>query len=482
MTAYRFFALCPVVLPLASASVSIRKKPYLCPSIRMSFTGKSVAFHTLGCKLNFSETSTIARLFMEKGFVKKDFSEAADVYVINTCSVTENADKECRQIVKNAMARNPEAFLAVVGCYAQLKPEEISNIEGVDVVLGATEKFRLLNYIHLSGKEQHAQVHNCEIAEADFFVDAYSVGDRTRSFLKVQDGCDYSCTFCTIPLARGKSRSDTIENVVRNAHKIADSGVKEIVLTGVNIGDFGYGREIDSDGKKRREFSFLELVKELEQVSSIERFRISSIEPNLLKDEIIELVAASERFVPHFHIPLQSGSNSVLKRMKRRYLRELYADRVSTIRRLMPDCCIGVDVIVGFPGETEEEFLETYHFINALDISYLHVFTYSERDNTEAVLMSNPVPIAERKRRNKMLRILSAKKLRDFYGKQKGKQMEVLFEHENKNGFMYGFTPNYVKVRHPFDPALCNRTQAVTVGDFDEEGNMTCSLPERVHA
>ena len=448
----------------------------------MSFADKTVAFHTLGCKLNFSETSTIARLFQEKGFVKKDFTEAADVYVINTCSVTENADKECRSIVKNALLKNPEAFVAVVGCYAQLKPDEISKIEGVDVVLGATEKFKLLNYINLSGKSTHTQIHNCEISEADFFVDSYSVGDRTRSFLKVQDGCDYSCTFCTIPLARGKSRSDTIENVLSNTAKIAASGVKEIVLTGVNIGDFGYGQSIDGDTKKRKEYNFLDLITELDKVTGIERFRISSIEPNLLKDEIIEFVAQSKHFAPHFHIPLQSGSNAVLKRMKRRYQRELYSDRISKIKSLMPDCCIGVDVIVGFPGETEEEFLETYNFINGLDVSYLHVFTYSERDNTEAILMENVVPVAERKRRNKMLRILSAKKLRAFYEKQKGKELSVIFEHENKNGFMFGFTQNYVKVKYPFDLNLCNTPTTITVADFDEEGNMSCAISGKVLA
>lgn len=442
----------------------------------MSFEGKTVAFHTLGCKLNFSETSTIARLFQEKGFVKKTFQEAADVYVINTCSVTENADRECKSIVKNALALNPDAFVAVVGCYAQLKPEEISKIEGVDVVLGATEKFKLLNYIDLSGKSTHAHIHNCEIAEADFFVDAYSVGDRTRSFLKVQDGCDYSCTFCTIPLARGKSRSDTIENVLANAHKIAASGVKEIVLTGVNIGDFGYGQALSTDTRKRKEANFLDLIRELDTVEGIERLRISSIEPNLLKDEIIEFVAGSKRFVPHFHVPLQSGSNEILKKMKRRYVRELYADRVAKIKQLMPHGCIGVDVIVGFPGETEEHFLETYNFLNELDVSYLHVFTYSERDNTEAQLMDGVVPMAERKRRNKMLRILSAKKLRAFYEKQKGKELSVLFEHENKEGFMYGFTDNYVKVKLPFDLEKCNKLLTVQLNDFDEEGNMCGSL------
>ena len=444
----------------------------------MPFTNKTVAFHTLGCKLNFAETSTIARLFKEKGFIKKSFLEPADVYVINTCSVTENADNECKSIVKSALLKNPEAFVAVVGCYAQLKPEEISKIEGVDVVLGATEKFKLLNYIHLSGKHLHAQIHNCEISDANFFVDAYSVGDRTRSFLKVQDGCDYSCTFCTIPLARGKSRSDLIENVIRNANKIASEGVKEIVLTGVNIGDFGKGQLITEDLKKKKEVTFLDLIMALDEVKGIERFRISSIEPNLLKDQIIDFVAKSKKFVPHFHIPLQSGSNVLLKLMKRRYHKELYADRINKIKTLMPDCCIGVDVIVGFPGETDELFLETYNYLNNLDLSYLHVFTYSERDNTEAIDLPNQVSIVERKRRNKMLRILSAKKLRLFYEQQKGKILSVIFENENKKGFMYGFTQNYVKVKYPFDETLCNSILNVTILDFDEEGNMTCFLME----
>jgi len=444
----------------------------------MPFTNKTVAFHTLGCKLNFAETSTIARLFKEKGFIKKSFLEPADVYVINTCSVTENADNECKSIVKSALLKNPEAFVAVVGCYAQLKPEEISKIEGVDVVLGATEKFKLLNYIHLSGKHLHAQIHNCEISDANFFVDAYSVGDRTRSFLKVQDGCDYSCNFCTIPLARGKSRSDLIENVIRNANKIASEGVKEIVLTGVNIGDFGKGQLITEDFKNKKEVTFLDLIMALDEVKGIERFRISSIEPNLLKDQIIDFVAKSKKFVPHFHIPLQSGSNVLLKLMKRRYHKELYADRINKIKTLMPDCCIGVDVIVGFPGETDELFLETYNYLNELDLSYLHVFTYSERDNTEAIDLPNQVPIVERKRRNKMLRILSAKKLRLFYEQQKGKILSVIFENENKKGFMYGFTQNYVKVKYPFDETLCNSILNVTILDFDEEGNMTCILME----
>lgn len=438
----------------------------------MSFEGKTVAFHTLGCKLNFSETSTIARLFQEKGFLKRDFSEAADVYVINTCSVTENADRECKNIVKQALSKNPEAFVAVVGCYAQLKPETIAQIEGVDVVLGATEKFKLLNYVHLSGKQEHATIHNCDIDEANFFVDAFSVGDRTRSFLKVQDGCDYSCTFCTIPLARGNSRSDSVENVVANARKIAAASVKEIVLTGVNIGDFGYGPVVD-ETTKTRQTSFLNLIRELDKVEGIERFRISSIEPNLLKDEIIQFVADSKRFVPHFHIPLQSGSNTLLAKMKRRYKRELYADRVSKIKALMPHCCIGVDVIVGFPGETEELFLETYQFLNNLDISYLHVFTYSERDNTEAISMPGSVPIQERKRRNKMLRVLSAKKLRAFYDRFRGSTQQVIFEHENKEGFMYGFSKNYLKLKLPYDEALVNRSVEVQVGEFDTEGHLS---------
>jgi len=439
----------------------------------MSFSGKTVAFHTLGCKLNFSETSAIGRLFMEKGFEKRNFSEPADVYVINTCSVTENADRECRSIVRNALSHNPDAFVAVVGCYAQLKPEEISNIDGVDVVLGATEKFKLLNYIHLSGKNQNAQIHNCEISEADFFVDAFSVGDRTRSFLKVQDGCDYSCTFCTIPLARGKSRSDTIENVLNNARKIAAAGVKEIVLTGVNLGDFGYGQDISAETKKKKEVKFIDLIKALDEVEGVERYRISSIEPNLLTDEIIEFVAASKRFVPHFHIPLQSGSNTILKLMKRRYLRELYTERIEKIKSLMPDCCIGVDVIVGFPGETDAYFLETYEFLKSLDISYLHVFTYSERDNTEAINMQGVVPISERKKRNKMLRILSAKKLRAFYESQLNKETEVLFEEENKNGFIYGYSKNYLRVKLPYTSELVNTSMPILTECLDEEGSLT---------
>lgn len=440
----------------------------------MGQENRTVAFHTLGCKLNFSETSAIGRLFMEKGFAKREFNEPADIYVINTCSVTENADKETRSVVKNALKQNPNAFVAIVGCYAQLKPQEIAKIEGVDVVLGAAEKFKLLNYINLSQKNTHAVVHNCDIDDVNFFVDAYSVGDRTRSFLKVQDGCDYSCTFCTIPLARGSSRSDTITNVVDNAKKIAASGVKEIVLTGVNIGDFGHGQMIEVDGKKRREQTFFDLIKELDKVEGIERFRISSIEPNLLSREIIEFVASSQKFVPHFHIPLQSGSNTILKRMKRRYLRELYAERVSIIKSLMPNCCIGVDVLVGFPGETDELFNETYDFINGLDISYLHVFTYSERANTEAIDMADAVPMHIRKQRNKMLRILSAKKIRHFYEQNLNTTHPVIFEHENRNGSMYGYTDNYVKVKLPYNESLINTHVDVKITGFDEEGLMNC--------
>ncbi len=442
----------------------------------MSFAGKTVSFHTLGCKLNFSETSTIARLMQEKGFEKVTLDKGADVCVINTCSVTENADKECKQIVKSVLAHNPETFIAVVGCYAQLKPDEISNIEGVDVVLGASEKFKLLNYINFSGKNIDTEIHNCEISDVHTFVDSYSVGDRTRSFLKVQDGCDYSCTFCTIPLARGKSRSDTIENAIANAKKIAASGVKEIVLTGVNLGDFGYGVDIDTETKKHKEYNFLDLIKALDAVENIERIRISSIEPNLLKDEVIEFVAQSKRFVPHFHIPLQSGNDEILSKMKRRYKRDLYANRVAKIKGLMPNCCIGVDVIVGFPGETNEHFLDTYNFINALDVSYLHVFTYSERDNTEAATMEGTVEYSERKRRNKMLRILSAKKLRNFYEKNLNQEFTVLFEHENKNGIMNGFTENYIKIVYPYDENLVNKSFTVTTKAITEDGFVSADL------
>ncbi|ATA80593.1 tRNA (N(6)-L-threonylcarbamoyladenosine(37)-C(2))-methylthiotransferase MtaB [Capnocytophaga sputigena] len=427
---------------------------------------KKVAFYTLGCKLNFAETSTIARSFEEDGYIRVDFDDPADIYVINTCSVTENADKQFKQIVRKALKTNPKAFLAAVGCYAQLKPEELASVDGVDLVLGAKEKFNITQYIDDLTKNNEGIVHSCEISETDFYVGSYSIGDRTRAFLKVQDGCDYKCTYCTIPMARGISRSDTIENILSNAKKISDKGIKEIVLTGVNIGDYGKGEF----GNKKHEHTFLELVQALDKVEGIERLRISSIEPNLIKDETIDFIAQSKSFVPHFHIPLQSGSNEILKKMKRRYLRELYVSRVAKIREVMPDACIGVDVIVGFPGETDEHFLETYHFLNDLDISYLHVFTYSERDNTEAVLMEGVVPDAVRAKRSKMLRGLSAKKRNAFYESQLGKEKTVLFESDNKQGYIHGFTENYVKVKAPWDPALVNTLHKVKLTKIDVDG------------
>ena len=427
---------------------------------------KKVAFYTLGCKLNFSETSTIARSFEQEGYIRVDFDDPADIYVINTCSVTENADKQFKQIVRKALKTNPKAFLAAVGCYAQLKPEELASVDGVDLVLGAKEKFNITQYIDDLTKNNEGIVHSCEISETDFYVGSYSIGDRTRAFLKVQDGCDYKCTYCTIPMARGISRSDTIENIIANAKKISDKGIKEIVLTGVNIGDYGKGEF----GNKKHEHTFLELVQALDNVEGIERLRISSIEPNLIKDETIDFIAQSKSFVPHFHIPLQSGSNDILKKMKRRYLRELYVSRVAKIREVMPDACIGVDVIVGFPGETDEHFLETYHFLNELDISYLHVFTYSERDNTEAVLMDGVVPDAVRAKRSKMLRGLSAKKRNAFYESQLGKEKTVLFESDNKQGYIHGFTENYVKVKAPWDPALVNTLHKVKLTKIDVDG------------
>ena len=438
-----------------------------------SLQPKTAAFHTLGCKLNFAETSTIARQLTNAGYQKVSFEDHANVYVINTCSVTENADRECKLHVKRAMKANPEGLVVILGCYAQLKPEEISAIEGVDLVLGAKEKFNILSYLDdLQKTENHGLIHSCEIDETDFFIGSYSIGDRTRAFLKVQDGCDYKCTYCTIPLARGISRSDTIESVVKNAQEIAEKGIKEIVLTGVNIGDYGKGEF----GNKRHEHTFLDLISELDKVDGIERIRISSIEPNLLKDESIDLVAKSKSFVPHFHIPLQSGSDDLLKLMKRRYLTSLYRNRVAKIREVMPDSCIGVDVIVGFPGETEEKFMETYQFLNELPISYLHVFTYSERENTEAAVMTGLVPIPERKRRNKMLRILSEKKKMAFYQTQIGKTLPVLWEHENKNGMMFGFTENYVRVQKPFDINAVNKIELLKLQRLEEDGTVSVSL------
>ncbi|MGG8495711.1 tRNA (N(6)-L-threonylcarbamoyladenosine(37)-C(2))-methylthiotransferase MtaB [Tenacibaculum sp. TC6] len=427
---------------------------------------KKVAFYTLGCKLNFSETSTIARSFVNEGFERVDFEEKADVYVINTCSVTDNADKRFKTIVKSALKQNNQAFIIGVGCYAQLKPEELAAVDGVDLVLGATEKFNVTSYINDLTKNEIGEVHSCEIEDADFYVGSYSIGDRTRAFLKVQDGCDYKCTYCTIPLARGISRSDTLENVLKNAKEISEKGIKEIVLTGVNIGDYGKGEF----GNKKHEHTFLELVQALDTVEGIHRLRISSIEPNLLKDETIEFVANSNIFVPHFHIPLQSGSDTLLKRMKRRYLRKVYTDRVAKIREVMPDACIGVDVIVGFPGETDELFLETYTYLSELDISYLHVFTYSERPNTEAIDMDGVVSKNIRTKRSKMLRGLSVKKRRAFYESQLGNTLTVLFESENKEGYIHGFTENYVKVKTPWNPELVNTLHTVTLTQIDEDG------------
>jgi threonylcarbamoyladenosine tRNA methylthiotransferase MtaB len=427
---------------------------------------KKVAFYTLGCKLNFSETSTIARSFQEEGFERVDFSEKADMYVINTCSVTENADKRFKNIVKQAQKLNSDAFVAAIGCYAQLKPEELASVDGVDLVLGATEKFKIADYINDLSKNDYGTIHSCEIEEANFYVGSYAIGDRTRAFLKVQDGCDYKCTYCTIPLARGISRSDTLENLVKNATEIAAQDIKEIVLTGVNIGDYGKGEF----GNKKHEHTFYDLVEALDKIEGIHRLRISSIEPNLLKNKTIDFVANSNSFVPHFHIPLQSGSDEILKLMRRRYLSGLYVDRVNKIKQVMPDACIGVDVIVGFPGETDELFLETYHFLNELDISYLHVFTYSERDNTVAAEMENVVPIKVRNKRSKMLRSLSVKKRRAFYESQIGTARTVLFEADNKEGYIIGFTENYVKVKAPWNPELVNKLKDVELTKIDDDG------------
>ena len=433
---------------------------------------KKAAFYTLGCKLNFSETSTISRDFTKEGFERVDFSEPADVYVINTCSVTQNADKRFKSIVKQAQKSNPNAFVAAIGCYAQLKPEELADVDGVDLVLGATEKFNITSYINDlftnpdRGRASGAQIHSCEIEDADFYVGSYAIGDRTRAFLKVQDGCDYKCTYCTIPLARGISRSDTLENVLKNAAEISAQGIKEIVLTGVNIGDYGKGEF----GNKKHEHTFYQLCRALDEVAGIKRLRISSIEPNLLTNQTIDFVAQSNTFVPHFHIPLQSGSDTLLKLMRRRYMTDLYLDRVARINKTMPNACIGVDVIVGFPGETEELFLETYNFLNQMQVSYLHVFTYSERENTPAASMEGVVSKKIRAKRSKMLRGLSAKKRRAFYESQLGNSLIVLFEGENKQGYIHGFTQNYVKVKHPWNPELVNTLREVTLLEIDEDG------------
>ena len=427
---------------------------------------KKVAFYTLGCKLNFSETSTIARSFNDEGFDRVDFSEKADMYVINTCSVTENADRRFKDIVKQAQKGNSDAFIAAVGCYAQLKPQELADVNGVDLVLGATEKFRITDYINDLAKNDFGEVHSCEIKDADFYVGSYSIGDRTRAFLKVQDGCDYVCTFCTIPLARGISRSEALDKVLINAKEISDQGIKEIVLTGVNIGDYGKGEFGDKDHKN----TFLDLIMALDEVKGISRIRISSIEPNLLSNEIINFVSRSKTFVPHFHIPMQSGSNVVLKLMKRRYLIDTYMERITYIKRLMPNACIGADVIVGFPGETDELFLETYDFIQTLGISYLHVFTYSERDNTEAVDFKNEVPKNIRSKRSKLLRSLSVQLRRKFYKNQLGSNQNILFENENKKGYIHGFSSNYVRVKTPWRKDLVDCIKPYKLKKIDLDG------------
>ncbi|MFZ5970147.1 MAG: tRNA (N(6)-L-threonylcarbamoyladenosine(37)-C(2))-methylthiotransferase MtaB [Bacteroidota bacterium] len=432
---------------------------------------KKVAFYTLGCKLNYSETSTIARKMEESGYRKVDFNDSPDIFIINTCSVTENADKKCHKIVREARAISPNAYVAIMGCYAQLKPQEIATIPGVDAVLGAAEKFRLAELLDGFVRPEQPQVFATDIQQVKTFNTSYSMFDRTRTFLKVQDGCDYSCSFCTIPLARGSSRSDSIENIVKSAQEIARTEVKEIVLTGVNTGDFGL-----QDGVRKERF--IELIRALDEVEGIDRFRISSIEPNLLTDEIITFVAQSKRFVPHFHIPLQSGSNKILKLMKRRYLRELYASRVERIKAEMPDCCIGVDVIVGFPGETHEDFLETYHFLNELNISYLHVFTFSERDNTVAATLPGSVPPKERSERSKMLHILSDKKRRAFYQAHIGTENTVLFENDVENGQMHGFTNNYIRVTAKYDPLLINELKKVRLTALNGKGLMEVTEAE----
>ena len=429
-------------------------------------TSATVAFQTLGCKLNFSETSTLARKFVVAGYERVPFETKADVYVINTCSVTDNADKKFKSLARQTRQRNPNAYLIAVGCYAQLKPDELAKEDSVDLVLGAKEKFDIISYLTDLSRPEQTQVHACSIEETDTYVGSYAIGERTRAFLKVQDGCDYKCTYCTIPQARGISRSDTLENIISQAKEIVLQNIKEIVLTGVNIGDYGKGEF----GNKKHEHTFLELVQALDEVEGIDRFRISSIEPNLLSEELINFVAASKRFVPHFHMPLQSGNNEILGQMRRRYQRELYIDRVNQIKSLMPDTCIGVDVIVGFPGESDQHFLDTYSFLVDLPVSYLHVFSYSERPNTPAASMQNQVPKAVRQKRSKMLRGLSAKKRHAFYESQLQKTKTILFEAENKEGYIQGFTENYVKVRMPWDPALQNQTLKATLSEIDQKG------------
>ncbi len=434
-------------------------------------TPKTVSFYTLGCKLNYSETSSIGRLFEQAGYAEVPFGQGADIHVINTCSVTEFADRKCRQIVRRALRKTPESKVVVIGCYAQLKPREIAEIPGVDLVLGASEKFRVLDFVEqLEKAPGKAMVQAGEVKSANTFNHAFSFGDRTRSFLKVQDGCDYKCSFCTIPLARGRSRSDTVESVIANAQAIAQMGVKEIVLTGVNIGDFGNGTEVIEGVRPKKEALFIDLIKALDEVDGVERYRISSIEPNLCTEEIIDFVANSKRFMPHFHMPLQSGNNKQLQAMRRRYRRELYASRVARIRQVMPHGCIGVDVIVGFPGESDEDFQETYRFLQELDVSYFHVFTYSERPNTPAAQMPGAVPLQVRRERNEMLSILSEKKRRHFYGQHLGTLRPVLFEKSTQEGRLSGFTDNYIRIDAPADKALVNTIREVELQSINAEG------------
>ena len=435
-----------------------------------------VALTTLGCKLNFSETSTISRQFYNEGYNIVKFDEFSDIYIINTCSVTENADKQFKTLVSKVLKINSEAFVVAIGCYAQLKPEELALVNGVDLVLGSKEKFKILDYLNDLSKNNIGEIHSCEIGETDFYKSSYSIGDRTRSFLKVQDGCDYKCTYCTIPLARGISRSDTLSNIISSAESISKSGIKEIVLTGVNIGDYGKGEF----GQKKHENTFLELINELDKLKNISRIRISSIEPNLLSNEIIHFVANSRKFVPHFHIPLQSGSNDILKLMSRRYKIELYKERIMYIKSLMPNACIGADVIVGFPGETDELFMETYKFIHSLDIAYLHVFSYSERDNTKAAGFSNVVPKQIRSKRSKMLRSLSVKMRRNFYSNQLGTKKTVLFESENKKGFIHGFSENYVRVKSPWRKNLVDSIVNCDLKEISEDGYVTTGGLEKL--
>lgn len=440
---------------------------------RLKFAAMSrVAIHTLGCKLNFSESSTIVRQLEDNGFSRVDFSDEADIYIINTCSVTDNADKKCRTTVKSVLKQNPEAYVVVIGCYAQLKPKEISEIPGVDMVLGAAEKFNMIEHLHTLKKEEEAIVFNKNIKETQDFVPAFSYGDRTRSFLKVQDGCDYFCSFCTIPLARGKSRNATVAETVAKAKEVAATDIKEVVITGVNIGDFGADQEYAE--------TFYDLIVELDKVEGIERYRISSIEPNLLSNEIIDFVAASDKFVPHFHIPLQSGDDEILTKMRRKYLSDLYVDRISRIKEKMPNSCIGVDVIVGFPGETEEHFLTTYNFLNALDISYLHVFPYSERNNTTAKKMQGKVTKVEKTERAQRLRILSAKKKRYFYETQVGREMEVLWEEEKQGESMQGFSENYIRFEAPYDARRVNTVETLCFDQINETGLAKASLKEHL--